>query len=1213
MVNVIPPDHVDDVLVVELNQHDDVYVDPELVLVDEDEDPKEDEFEEEEEDDMEVDIEEDENESELTYPYEEVDPLNPPPPTFESEPEDVMKCILITAAMEKLVEKLGNTEDKVECKKLKKELEEERFSNTFLRMQNKRVERDLYWTRVRAHEFYQEMICRGLVFKERPNEAINVLIEDEKSPSSEPRGSPHDASYECQSAIRIPYVAATLQGPALTCWNAKVATMGLETVNQMPWTEMKQLMTAEFFPIEEVQRIEHKLWNFKVKEYNIIAYTQRFNELALMCPRMVELERVKVDAYIRGLTDNIKGEVTSSKPANLNEAVRMAHKLMEQKSQDSDERILEGKKRKITKSKGTREPWLPLLLMERCRLDHFLCVNIVLLTMLVRVLSSVTSVERLGTRQGTDVQGRLSKRKLEKFVSRLSFKERLSRMVRMFWLNFLAHVTEKESKEKQLEDVPIICNFTEVFLKELPGLPPPRQVEFQIDLVPRAAPVARALYRLAPSEMRELSKKDGSFRMCIDYRELNKLTVKNRYPLPRIDDLFDQLQGSSVYSKIDLRSGYHQLRIKEEDIPITAFRTRYVFLDDILFYSKDEEEQGKHLKIILELLKKERLYAKFSKCDFWLDSVQFLGHVIDRSGVHVDPAKIEAIKNWVAPTTPTEVKQFLGLAGYYRRLIEDIEAEVCSAPNLTLHEGTKDFVVYCDASLKGYGAMLMQRENVIAYASRQLKVNEENYTTHDLELGAVVFALRLWRHYLYGMKCVVFTDHKSLQYILNQKELNLRQQRSIELLSDYDCEIQYHPGKVNVVVDALSRKERNKPLRVRALMMTVHNDLPKQIREAREEAMKRKNVKVENLGRLINLASEAAETAATTRDSSLEVEKDYYGFCGQKCQVGSIGDEFGYEYRLPPSNRWQSERTIQTLEDMLHAYVIEFESSWDRHMPLVEFSYNNSYHASIKAAPYVALYGRRCRSPICWSEVGDSQFTGPELIRDTTEKIIQIKNRLLTARSRQKSYADRSTKPLEFKVSDMVLLKVLPWKGAVHFRKRGNLYTLELPEELKGIHSTFHVSNLKKCLAEGDIVVPMDEIQLDDKFHMIEEPVKVVDREDKRLKQSRILIIKLPEELKGIHSTFHVSNLKKCLAEGDIVVPMDEIQLDDKLHMIEELVEVVDREVKRLKQSRIPIVKVRWNSQRVPEFTWEPEDQLKKKYPHLFTSKDEARKSDKSS
>ncbi|GJR13938.1 putative reverse transcriptase domain-containing protein [Tanacetum coccineum] len=302
---------------------------------------------------------------------------------------------------------------------------------------------------------------------------------------------------------------------------------------------------------------------------------------------------------------------------------------------------------------------------------------------------------------------------------------------------FLAHITAKEvedkSKEKRLEDVQIVQYFPEVFPEDLPGLPPTRQVEFQIDLVPGAAPVARAPYRLAPSEMKELSeqlkelsdkgfirpssspwgapvlfvkKKDGSFRMCIDYRELNKLTVKNRYPLPRIDDLFDQLQGSSVYSKIDLRSGYHQLRVREEDIPKTAFRTRYghyefqvmpfgltnapavfmdlmnrvckpyldkfviVFIDDILIYSKNKKEHEEHLKLILELLKKEELYAKFSKCEFWIPKVQFLGHVIDSEGIYVDPAKIESIKYWTSPKSPTEIHQFLGLAGYYRRFIE---------------------------------------------------------------------------------------------------------------------------------------------------------------------------------------------------------------------------------------------------------------------------------------------------------------------------------------------------------------------------------------------------------------------------------------------------------------------------------------------------------------------------------------------------------------
>ncbi|GKF04218.1 putative reverse transcriptase domain-containing protein [Tanacetum coccineum] len=272
---------------------------------------------------------------------------------------------------------------------------------------------------------------------------------------------------------------------------------------------------------------------------------------------------------------------------------------------------------------------------------------------------------------------------------------------------------EKKSDNKRLEDIPVVREFLEVFPEDLPGLPLVRQVEFQIDLIPGATPVARAPYRLAPSKMQEISNqlqeladRDRSFRMCIDYQELNKLTVKNRYPLPRIDDLFDQLQGSSTYSKIDLRSGYHQLRVRDEDIPKTDFKTRYghykfqvmpfgltnvptvfmdlmnrmckpyldkfviVFVDDILIYSSNKEEHEDHLRIILELIKKEKLYAKFSKHDFWISTVQFLGHVIDSRGIPVDPAKIKAVKDWASPTTPIEIRQLLGLAGYYRRFIE---------------------------------------------------------------------------------------------------------------------------------------------------------------------------------------------------------------------------------------------------------------------------------------------------------------------------------------------------------------------------------------------------------------------------------------------------------------------------------------------------------------------------------------------------------------
>ncbi|GJW51082.1 putative reverse transcriptase domain-containing protein [Tanacetum coccineum] len=371
-----------------------------------------------------------------------------------------------------------------------------------------------------------------------------------------------------------------------------------------------------------------------------------------------------------------------------------------------------------------------------------------------------------------------------------------------------------------------------------------RQVEFQIDLVHGAAPVARAPYRLAPAKMQELStqlqelfnkgfirpssspwgapilfvkNEDGSYWMCIDYHELNKLTVKNQYPLLRIDDLFDQLQGSRVYSKIDLRSGYNQLIVHEKDILKTEFRTLYghyefqVMSFGLTNAPASRKEHEGHLKLILRLLKKEELYTKFSK------------------------SKIESIKAWASPNTPTEIRQFLGLTGYYRRFIEGfskINRPVTNAPILALPDGNENFVVYCDASHKGLSAVLMQKDKVIAYASRQLKVHKNNYTTHDLELGAVVFSLKMWRNYMYGTKCVVFTDHKSLQHTLDQKDLNIRQRRWLKLLSDYDCEIRYHPVKANVVADALSRKERSKPLRVRALIMTIGLNLPKQILSA---------------------------------------------------------------------------------------------------------------------------------------------------------------------------------------------------------------------------------------------------------------------------------------------------------------------------------------------------------------------------------------------
>jgi hypothetical protein len=371
-----------------------------------------------------------------------------------------------------------------------------------------------------------------------------------------------------------------------------------------------------------------------------------------------------------------------------------------------------------------------------------------------------------------------------------------------------------------------------------------------------------------------VKKKDETMRLCIDYRKLNRVTIKNKYPLPRIDDLFDQLKKASVFSKIDLRSGYHQLKVREEDVQKIAIRTRYghyefmvmpfgltnapsvfmdlmnqvfhnyldqfvvVFIDDILVYSTNHHEHGEHLKKVLDILREKKLFAKLKKCEFWLKKVSFLGHVVLGDGIEVDPSKIEAVVKWERPTNDREIRSFLGLVGYYRRFVkgfstlsgpltaltkknvcyiwsdeceasfQELKRRLVTAPILTLPSSKEGFVVYSDASQNGLGCVLMQQGKVIAYASRQLKNHERNYLTHDLELATIVFALKIWRHYLYGARCEIYTDHKSLKYIFTQKDLNMRQRRWLELIKDYDCCIFYHPGKANVVADALSRKSQ---------------------------------------------------------------------------------------------------------------------------------------------------------------------------------------------------------------------------------------------------------------------------------------------------------------------------------------------------------------------------------------------------------------------
>jgi hypothetical protein len=836
-------------------------------------------------------------------------------------------------------------------------------------------------------------------------------------------------------------------------------------------------------------------------------------------------------------------------------------------------------------------------------------------------------------------------------------------------------------KGVSMDEVPVVKEYPNVFPEELPGMPPDRDVEFIIDLLPGIGPIAKRPYKMDIEELKELKKqlkeqldkgfiqqsssswgapvlfvekKDSSKRLVVDYRSLNKVTIKNKYRLPNINDLFDQLKGAKVFSKIDLRSGYFQLKIREQDIPKIAFTTRYglyeytvmsfgltnapayfmtmmnkvfmeyldkfivVFIDDILIYSKDEKEHEQHLRLIMEKLREHKLYAKFSKCEFWLNKVGFLGHIVSAEGVVVDPSKVASITEWESPKNAGDIQSFRGLAGYYRRFIEnfskiakpmtellkkdkkfewtdlceasfqELKKRLVSAPVLCLPDIQKDFQVYCDASHQGLGSVLMQNGKVVSYASRQLKHHERNYPTHDLELAFVVHVLKVWRHYLMGKHCDVFTDHKSLKYIFTQKELNMRQRRWLELIKDYDMSLQYHPGKANVVADTLSCKshvngltigelpeelcEQFKQLRLEIVpegflaSLEVQPTLMDKIKEAQKldkeiEEIKsnmskgkakgfheddgivwfKKRVCVPQdpeLRKLIlqeahdspysihpgntkmymdlkgrfwwsNMKRDVAEYIALcdvcnrvkaehqkpagllqplpipewkwdnvgmdfitglprtksgydsiwvvvdrltkvahfipmkTTYTSARLAKIYMSriVCLQGvpksivsdrgtqftshfwCQLHeSLGTRLEFSTAFHPQTDGQTERVNQILEDMLRACALDYGSSWDDNLPYAEFSYNNSHQASIEMAPFEALYGRKCTTPLLWSGVGKQSLFGPDIIKDAEEKVRLIRDRLKIAQSRQKSYADSKRREVTYEVGDRAYL-----------------------------------------------------------------------------------------------------------------------------------------------------------------------------------------------
>nr|CAN79605.1 hypothetical protein VITISV_011118 [Vitis vinifera] len=738
-------------------------------------------------------------------------------------------------------------------------------------------------------------------------------------------------------------------------------------------------------------------------------------------------------------------------------------------------------------------------------------------------------------------------------------------------------------------------------------------------------------------------KKDGSMRLYIDYRELNKVTVRNKYPLPRIDDFFYQLQGACVFSKIDLRFGYHQLRVRSEDILVMPFSLTnapaafmdlmnrvfkpylnqfvVVFIDDILVYSKSREEHERHLSI---------------KCEFWLDKVSFIGHVVTKDDIFVDPGKVDVMSNWRRPNTVTEIRSFLRLVGYYRRFIEgfskialpltsfqELKNRLVTAPILTIPLGSGGFVVYSDVFHQGLGCVLMQHR----------KPYEQNYLTHDLELAVVIFALKIWRHFLFGETCEIFTYHKSLKYLFSQKESNMRQRKWIELLKDYDCIIQYHPRKANVVADALNRKfvgplaairVHIRVLDLRALVANFRvqpnlvgrikalqkNDLNLvQLMEEVKKSSKpdfvlsddgilrfRTRICVLNDGDLRKeLLEEAHCSRLTIHPGGTKMYKDLkqnYWWSGLPrtlegnnaiwviddrltksahflpMKVNFSMDRLAYLYikeivrmhgvpvsivsdRDPrfTSRFWHSlqkalgtklsfKRIIQVLEDLLRAYALDLKGNWDDYLSLTEFAYNNDFQASIGMTPFEALYGRRCRSPVCWDDVGEKKLLGPKLMQLTVEKVSLIKERL------------KASQNLEFEVGDHVFFKVSPMKSIMRFGRKGKL-------------SPRFVGPFEVLETVGTLTYK----------------------------------VALPLSLSKIHNVFHVSTLRKYIYDPSPVVELEPIQISEDLTYEEVPIQIVDVMDKLLRHA---VVKVQWSNRSIQEATWELEEEMREKHPQLF-------------
>nr|GEV61868.1 reverse transcriptase domain-containing protein [Tanacetum cinerariifolium] len=709
----------------------------------------------------------------------------------------------------------------------------------------------------------------------------------------------------CLEKYQVKFATCTLLNSALTWWNSHKRTIRTEAAFSMSWRELMKLMAEVYCPRNKIQKMESKLWNLTVKNTDLAAYTQRFIELTMMCTKMVLEEEDRVEKFIGGLPDNIQGNPPFKMP-NVG---------------------WQNMARAYTASNNERKPYNgPLPLCNKCKLQnkgpctvrYRKCNKVEHLTQDCKVTNSTTSTQR-----GQIVN---------------------QRVVTCFECGRQGHYKSDCPKLKDQN----------------------RKTKLETRMV-------LVLF---------VKKKDGYFRICIDYRELNKLTVKNRYPFTRIYDLFDQLQGSRVYSKIDLRSGYHQLRVQEEDIPKIVFRTHYghyefqvmpfgltnaptifmdlinrvckpylnkfviIFFDDILIYFKSKKDHAEHLKSILELLKKEELYAKFSKYDFWLS----------RKNVKFDLSeKAEAA-------------------------FQLLKQKLCSAPILALPEGSENFMVYCGASRKGLGVILMQREKVIAYASRQLKIHEKNYTTHDLELGVVVFALKIsWIPCRGNLReLIMHESHKSKYSIHPGSDKMYQDLKKLYWWSNMKAKIATFVSKCLTCAKFKAECQKPSGLLVQPVIpvwkwenitMDFVAKLPKtstgqdtiwvivdRLTKSAYFLPMKETDSMEKLTRqyLKEVVSSHGVSVSIISDRDSKFTSHIWKLLNK-----ALGTQLDMSTAYHPQTDGQSERTIQTLEDMMRACVIDFGKGWDRHLPLVEF--------------------------------GDAQLTGPEIVYETTEKVIQIK------------------------------------------------------------------------------------------------------------------------------------------------------------------------------------------------------------------------------